>query len=173
MSTMASVDHAGVTPPSRAEKKNEDVARASDGDLPLITDDPAAAPASSYSWSIVDSSAPAAPGDVSIIPWVLSGPAASLPKAVEAVNKAIASAKRSLSAATGYLILPVPSTYRFVVGPGGSKINEIRKKTGCRIQVPKSQSAGEAIEIKGKLEKLEEARDLILEAVEAGVAGGR
>lgn len=165
------VDHAGVTPPSRSDKKAEDIARATNGDLPLITDDPSAASSTSYSWSISDTSSES--DDASIIPWILSGPAAAVPKAVELVNKAITSAKQSQSAATGYLILPDPKTYRFVVGPGGSKINEIRKKTGCKIQVPKSQSQGEAIEIKGKKEKLEEAKDLILEAVEAGVAGGR
>ncbi|KAI5289036.1 hypothetical protein KEM54_004507 [Ascosphaera aggregata] len=161
------VDHAGVTLPSRGEVQVEkNATRATSGDLPLITDDPSAS-ATPYSWSVVDSSSSTlAPGEATSIPWVLSGPSESLPKAVEIVNKAIASAKLLISSATGYLILPDPKTYRFVVGPGGSKINEIRRKTDCKIQVPRGQSAGEAIEIRGKKEKLEQARDLILEAVE-------
>ena len=58
-----------------------------------------------------------------------------------------------------------------MVGQGGSQINAIRKKTGCRINVPKNQAQGEAIEIRGNATSLDEARDMILEAVQNGLNG--
>jgi len=66
----------------------------------------------------------------------------------------------------GFLILPDPRTYRHVIGPGGSEINRIRKQTGTKIQVPRDQSKGEAIEISGTKAGVEEARDVILEIVQ-------
>ena len=65
----------------------------------------------------------------------------------------------------GFLILPDPRTYRHVIGQGGSEINRIRKQSGTKIQVPRDQSGGEAIEIVGSSEGVEKARDLILEVV--------
>ncbi|KAJ9273364.1 hypothetical protein DTO212C5_438 [Paecilomyces variotii] len=162
------VDHAGhqIPPKPSVDSRNGTNDSAS---LPLITDEPGAA-ADAHSWKVVDNSSVAAdPSQQSTIPWVLSGSSENVSKAKAALEKAIASA--SQQSATGYLILPDPKTYRFVVGQGGSQINSIRKKTGCRINVPKDQAKGEAIEIKGSKESVEQAKDLILEAVQAGLNG--
>ena len=99
------------------------------------------------------------------IPWVLAGPSP------EAISAARAKLDRALQEASkqdtvGYLILPDPRSYRHVVGPGGAEINRIRKKTGTKIQVPRAQSEGEAIEIVGTKAGVEEARDIILEIVQ-------
>ncbi|RAH85912.1 RNA binding effector protein Scp160 [Aspergillus japonicus CBS 114.51] len=163
------VDHAGQQVPAKpvSEDSRGEVNGASS--LPLITDEPTDA-AEVHSWKVVDNSpAPADPSEPATIPWVLAGTSDNVAKAKSALEKAIANA--SQQSATGYLILPDPKTYRFVVGQGGSQINAIRKQTGCRINVPKGQAKGEAIEIKGSKDGLEEAKDMILEAVRAGTSG--
>jgi predicted PilT family ATPase len=163
------VDHAGYQIPPRPNVVDSRNGADGSASLPLITDEPDAA-ADTHSWKIVDNSLVAAdPSQQSTIPWVLTGSSENIVKAKAALEKAIATA--SQQSATGYLILPDPKTYRFVVGQGGSQINSIRKKTGCRINVPKDQAKGEAIEIKGSKEGLEQAKDLILEAVRAGLNG--
>ncbi|KAF7719840.1 RNA binding effector protein [Penicillium ucsense] len=160
------VDHAGQSVP--ANPATEETREGANGSsLPLITDDPTAA-VDAHSWKVVDTSAPT-DSDNTPFPWVLSGSPENVAKARAAIEKAIAAA--SQQSATGYLILPDPKTYRFVVGQGGSQINAIRKKTGCRINVPKNQAQGEAIEIRGSADSLEEARDMILEAVQNGLNG--
>lgn len=162
------VDHAGQQVPSKPAL--EDARGAADGAMPLITDEPSDA-VEAHTWKVIDNSPEAAdPSQPATIPWVLSGTTENVSKAKAALEKALATA--SQQTATGYLILPDPKTYRFVVGQGGSQINTIRKKTGCRINVPKDQARGEAIEVKGSKESLEEAKDMILEAVRAGLNGG-
>lgn len=160
------VDHAGQSVP--ANPATEETRNGANGaSLPLITDEPSAA-TDAHSWKVVDTSA-AGDTDNSPFPWILTGSPENVAKGRAAIEKAIASA--SQQSATGYLILPDPKTYRFVVGQGGSQINAIRKKTGCRINVPKNQAQGEAIEIRGNAASLEEARDMILEAVQNGLNG--
>lgn len=160
------VDHAGqAVPNNRPAEETRDTANGTA--LPLITDDPTAA-ADAHSWTIVDHSTPA-DADTTPFPWVLSGTPENVAKAKAAIEKAIASAPNQ--SATGYLILPDPKTYRYVVGQGGSQINAIRKQSGCRINVPKDRARGEAIEIRGSSAGLEEAKDLILEAVQNGLNG--
>lgn len=133
------------------------------GNAPLITDDPADA----HSWNII-TTGPLA-GDEDMIPWILRGQsedsvAAAMKKVEDALKKA------SQPSTTGYLILSDPKLHRHVVGKGGSKVNEIREKTGCTIQVPQNKpgNASEAITIVGDREACEEAKELILEAVEEG-----
>ncbi|WEW58179.1 hypothetical protein PRK78_003647 [Emydomyces testavorans] len=159
------IDHAGMQIPVRpapTESRNAGDA----GSLPLITDGPTAA-VDAFSWKVIDSSsAEPSPGT---IPWVLSGKPENVAKAKAILEKAVVAA--SQPSATGYLILPDPRTYRFVIGPGGSQINAIRKRTDCRINVPKDQARGEAIEIKGSKENLEIAKNMILDAVKVGTSG--
>ncbi|KAL4932645.1 putative RNA binding effector protein Scp160 [Aspergillus undulatus] len=163
------VDHAGQQIPAKPSQEDSRGAVNGGSSLPLITDEPTD-PLGAHSWKVVDNSpAPTDSSEPATIPWVLAGPADNVTKAKAALEKAIAAA--SQQSATGYLILPDPKTYRFVVGQGGSQINSIRKQTGCRINVPKDQAKGEAIEIKGGKENLDKARDLILEAVRAGLNG--
>ena len=153
-----SVDHAGQKPPARSGAPKP--TRASGGaDLPLITDDPSAS-ANNHSWE----SHPLHSGsddDTSSIPWVLAGPSdEAIAAARSKLERAIADAGKQDT--IGYLILPDPRAYRNIVGPGGSEINRIRKQTNTKIQVPRDQSQGEAIEIVGMKEGVEEARDVIL-----------
>ncbi|KAJ5329746.1 K Homology domain type 1 [Penicillium brevicompactum] len=160
-----SVDHAGQVVP--AINSTEETRANGNNAMPLITDDPTAA-ADAHSWTIIDN-APSSPS--SPYPWVLTGSPENVAKARAVVEKAVAAA--SQQSATGFLILPDPKTYRFVVGQGGSQINTIRKKTGCHINVPKQQAPGEAIEIRGSSAGLEEAKEMILEAVQNGLNGSR
>jgi polyribonucleotide nucleotidyltransferase len=62
--------------------------------------------------------------------------------------------------------------HRLVVGSGGSTINDLRKKTGTKIQVPRDQAKDEAIEIVGTRDGCEQARQMILEIVSRGGNGG-
>ena len=154
------VDHAGQQIPT---KPTVDDSRG-ETSLPLITDDPA--DAETHSWKVITASAPSGEAEPATIPWVLTGNTDNVAKAKSALEKALASATDATT--TGYLILPDPKTYRFVVGQGGSQINSIRSQTGCRITVPKGQAKGEAIEIRGSETGVEDAKELIIEAVKAG-----
>ncbi|KAK2744285.1 hypothetical protein FQN57_004370 [Myotisia sp. PD_48] len=162
------VDHAGEQIPPRSTTPDSRNGTQDTGSLPLITDD-AAPGIDNHSWKIVETTAESSdPSQSGNISWVLSGSQDNVAKAKAALEKAIAAASQPSS--VGYLILPDPKTYRFVIGPGGSQINAIRKRTGCRINVPKDQSKSEAIEIKGPKDNLEVAKDMIIEAVKAGSA---
>jgi len=155
------VDHAGQKPPPKPSTPAPN--RTNGTAMPLITDDPSA-DSEVHSWDAHDLHASSEEGE---IPWTLYGPSA------EAVSAAKARLDRAIEEANnqdtiGFLILPDPRTYRLVIGPGGSEINRIRKQSGTRIQVPRDQGKGEAIEIVGSKSGVEEARDLILEVVQNG-----
>lgn len=162
------VDHAGEQLPPRPASEESRAVGNGAASLPLITDDPSES-LDAHSWKVVDNAIEADPLQPATIPWVLLGNGDNVTRAKIALEKAISSASQQSS--TGYLILPDPKTYRFVVGQGGSQINTIRKKTNCRINVPKDQAQGEAIEVKGSKDAVEQAKELILEAVAAGLAG--
>lgn len=151
------VDHAGQKLPAKPEAS----ARVTGGALPLITDDADSA-ADAHSWRVVKTSS----GEAGEIPWVLRGSAESIVKAKELIEKALAQAKKQ--DATGYLVLPDPKTYRYVIGQGGSKVNAIRTQSNCKIQVPRDQAKDEAIEIIGTEDGIEKAKELILAAVKDG-----
>jgi rRNA processing protein Krr1/Pno1 len=110
-------------------------------------------------------------GEEGEIPWVLRGSADNVAKAKEAIEKALSQVQKN--DATGYLVLPDPRTYRFVIGPNGTKVNSIRKQSNCKIQVPRDQAKDEAIEIIGSAEGVEQAKDLILNAVREGLSKAR
>lgn len=155
------VDHAGNKVPPKPATPTP---RSNGGALPLITDDEDSA-ADAFTFNVVDLSESNLDGE---IPWVLRGPPESLGKARAQLATAIEQALKNTT--TGYLVLPDPRTYRYVIGQGGSKVNSIRKATGCKITVPRDQAAGEAIEIVGSAEGVEKAKDLILKAVKDGSA---
>ena len=102
------------------------------------------------------------------IPWILRGSAESVAKARALLEKAMEQARLQQWQSIGYLVLPDPKTYRFIIGQGGSQINAIRKETGCRITVPRDQCQGSPIEIVGSKEGIEKARDIILDVVKSG-----
>ena len=151
------VDHAGHAVPSKPDSS----ARVNTGSLPLITDD-AESTADAHSWKVVQTVS----AETGEIPWVLRGSPENVQKAKDIIQKALEQAMKTDS--TGYLILPDPKTYRYVIGPNGSKVNSIRQQSNCRIQVPRDQAKDEAIEIIGTKEGVEKAKDLILIAVRDG-----
>ncbi|QIX01503.1 hypothetical protein AMS68_007020 [Peltaster fructicola] len=153
------VDHSGQRPPPRNAAPAP--SRSKGGAVPLITDEPGAN-SNSHSWESHNLHTSEEAGD---IPWVLLGPS---PEAVAAARAKLDKALDEVSSrdTVGYLILPDPRLYRHVIGPGGSEINRIRTQTGTKIQVPRDQKSGEAIEISGNKSGVEEARDIILEIVQ-------
>jgi len=155
------VDHAGQTVPPKTSAPTD--ARADGGALPLITDDDEAI-ADVHSWKVVEQKS-TEEGD---IPWVLRGSPENVEKAKKAIQSALEQADKQN--AVGYLVLPDPKTYRFVIGQGGSKVNSIRKQSGCKITVPRDQTQGDAIEVVGSKEGVEKAKELILAAVKEGVS---
>lgn len=159
------VDHAGQQPPQRPSSKPRALINGG-ADLPLITDD--RDNADNFSWELVDSNDEN--GEEGEIPWILRGPPENVIRARAILQKALEQAQQQ--SAVGYLILPDPRTYRYVVGQGGSQINSIRRQTGCRITVPRDQAKGEAIEILGSRDGVKEAKDIILEVVKNGSNGG-
>lgn len=154
------VDHGGQSIPPRPSSSGQARANGS-ATLPLITDEQQDS-VNNYVWDVVENDL----RDDGSIPWILKGSTDNVSKAKAVIIQALEEAKAQTS--TGYLILPDPKTYRFVIGPGGAKINEIRAKTGCRIMVPRNQASGEAIEVVGGREGVDAARDYILEAVRHG-----
>ncbi|PIB02509.1 Vigilin 1 [Cercospora beticola] len=154
------VDHDGQRPPP---KQSTPVPSRSNGSgaMPLITDEPTDS-SSSHSWEVHELHGSGEEGE---IPWILSGPSTEAVQAARAkLDAAIAEASKLDT--IGFLILPDPRAYRHVIGPGGSEINRIRSKTKTKIQVPRDQSKGEAIEIQGSQEGVEQAKDSMLEVVQ-------
>ncbi|PHH62278.1 hypothetical protein CDD81_7266 [Ophiocordyceps australis] len=153
------VDHGGAKIPSKPDLPYKSQKR-----LPLITDDSPKAGYDDYNWRIFQTSESDESGD---IPWVMRGTPDNVTKAKDMVLKALEQARSHDS--TGYLHLPDPKTYRFVIGPGGSKVNSIRQQSGCRIQVPREQAEYDPVEIIGSREGVEKAKNLILEAISEGL----
>ncbi len=168
------VDHGGAKPPSKQQQGSSSPRPRTNGSAaaPLITDEDSA---DAHSWVIIPAEG-MEEGDRSTIPWILSGPSAEkVTAAKERVLKALETASKP--SATGYLTLSDPRYYRFVIGPGGRNINNIREKAGCVIQVPNARAGkggenGEAIEIVGSEAGCEKAKEMVLEAVRAGAARG-
>ena len=159
------IDHAGQQPPPKPSSQPRPRVNGNTN-MPLITDEDDSA--NEFSWEIIDNSTEdTEEGD---IPWVLRGSTENVTKARDIIQKALNQVQKPSS--TGYLILPDPKTYRFVIGPGGSQINSIRKQTGCKIDVPRNQAKGEAIEIAGSPEGVEQAKEIILEVVRNGATAG-
>ena len=131
--------------------------------MPLITDDQDSK--DNHHWEVVDGGENEEKGD---IPWILRGSPDGVANARTILEKALEQAKKQQSQAIGYLVLPDPKTYRFIIGQGGSQINSIRRQTGCKITVPRDQSQGSAIEIVGSKEGVEHAKDIILDVVQNG-----
>jgi len=148
------VSHDNQVPPKPATQPTRN-----DANAPLITDDPED---TTVSWVIVPASDSELDGDVA---WILRGPAENVAKATVIIQKAIDEAKKNM---VGYLVLPDPKTYRYVVGQGGAKVNSIRKATGCNITIPRNQQEGEAIEIVGPEAGVEQAKEMVLAAVKEG-----
>ena len=161
------VNHGDQKPPPKSSPSAKPSATESAAAMPLITDDPDSAASHSFTMQASSASPSTEQGT---IPWVLRGNPDNIAKARAALEKALKQAEAQQSESTGYVVLADPSKYKYVIGQGGSRINEMRRQTGCKITVPKAGSSGGAgaIEIVGSKEGVEEARDLILEAVLGG-----
>lgn len=159
------VDHAGQEPPAKPQMANSGTNNSA---LPLITDD-AESNVNGHSWTVVDNAF--ATGEEGDIPWVLKGNPENIQKAKKAVESALEQARANST--VGYLVLPDPSTYRYVIGQGGSTVSSIRKQSGCKINVPRAQTQDEPIEIVGSGSGCETAKNMILEAVQEGLAARR
>ena len=161
------VDHAGHQPPpklSASATASQPRVNGSTATMPLITDEDD--PEHDHSWETVDNSPAEGNSEEGDIPWVLHGAPENVARARELIQKALN--QQQQASRTGYLILPDPKTYRFVIGTGGAQINAIRRQTGCKIDVPRNQAKGEAIEIVGSVEGVEQAKDIILDVVRIG-----
>ncbi|KAI9672996.1 MAG: hypothetical protein M1817_003160 [Caeruleum heppii] len=158
------VDHAGQQPPSRSAVADVR-SRPTGGAMPLITDDQNSG--ENYAWELREQSNDS--NEAGDIAWILRGSAENVAKARAQLEAKLAQSQQQST--TGLLVLPDPRTYRFVIGPGGSQVKAIRKETGCRINVPRDQAQGEAIEILGDKVGVEQARDMILEIVSRGGQG--
>ena len=159
------VDHGGHHPPQKNTTGTRPQMNGG-GAMPLITDDPDST--DNHHWEVVDGGESSEEGE---IPWILRGPSENVIKARALLEQAMEQARTQRSQSIGYLVLPDPRTYRFVIGHGGSHINSIRKQTGCKITVPRDHSPGSAIEIVGSAEGVEHAKDLVLDAVQHGGRG--
>jgi rRNA processing protein Krr1/Pno1 len=153
------VDHAGHAIPPKPEPTQSG---SNGGSLPLITDEDSAP--DTHKWTVVQTRS-TEEGD---IPWVLRGSADNVARAKKAIADALAQAQKSDT--TGFLALSDPKTYRFVIGPGGSKVTSIRKQSGCKVNVPRDH---EPIEIVGSKEGVEKAKEMILQAVREGTSKGK
>lgn len=154
------VDHAGRKAPPKPSAPAD--LRSNSGPLPLITDDPTE---DTHHWKTVDLSESNLDGD---IPWILRGRPESVSKAQADIEAAIKEALQHST--TGYLSLPDPTTYRYVIGHKGKNVENIRRETGCKITVPRDQTKDEPIEVVGSAAGVEAAKDLILKAVSEGNA---
>ena len=156
------VDHAGQHPPQRSTAAARPQVNGGTS-MPLITDDQDSV--DNHHFEMIDGGEHEEEGE---IPWILRGPPDGVTNARIMLEKALEQAKKQQSQAVGYLVLPDPKTYRFIIGQGGSQIKSIRNQTGCKITVPRDQSQGSAIEIVGTREGVEHARDIILDVVQNG-----
>jgi len=157
------VDHGGHQPPQKSPAQPRSQVNGGTS-MPLITDDEQST--NDHSWQLVDSTYNE--DDEGEIPWIFRGSADSVAKARSMLEKAIKQAEEQQSQSVGYLMLPDPKTYRFIIGQGGSQINQIRKQTGCKITVPRDGKHGSPIEIVGSKNGVEHARDIMLDVVQNG-----
>ncbi|RKF81647.1 Vigilin 1 [Golovinomyces cichoracearum] len=153
------VDHGGHKIPEKPVKGNS---RPSNQSLPLITDD-IAEEKNVYLFSTVDIQSSS--GNDRMIPWILRGTPENVMDAKAYLTKVFE--QESKNTTHGYLTLPDTRTYRFIIGPGGSTVQAIRKSTGCKIIVPRDHKDEEAIEIIGTSEGVEKAKEMILISVKS------
>jgi polyribonucleotide nucleotidyltransferase len=117
-----------------------------------------------HSWHVVED-----PEDTSTetIPWKLRGSNdGNLQKAKEFIENLLNS-MQDQGNATGYLVIP-PEHHHLVIGKGGQRIGVVREETGCTVDVPRRGDGNDTIIIRGSRDGVEKAKELIVEAVEAG-----
>ncbi|KAK6455569.1 vigilin [Scheffersomyces xylosifermentans] len=99
-----------------------------------------------------------------VIPWRLKGSAESTAKAAKLIEERLANAKAAKS--VGWFYSKNPSVFSKIVGPQGSKINQIRKKTNTFITVPRANDKNpNFVYLIGSEENLEKAKSEIEHAL--------
>lgn len=94
------------------------------------------------------------------IPWRLKGSSENTEKVAKILNDRLEEAKNATHSAWFYSL--DPSQFAKLIGPQGSTIGEIRKKSGCVISVPKAgEKSNEFAYLVGSENGLKEAQKLI------------
>lgn len=153
-----SVDHAGQQPPPRPPAWNPRLI-SNVGDMSNEDEDGNRSD-DAYTWKVQDTNDDDKTGGEGDIPWVLRGSPEKVALAMQQIEAAREASERLTS--IGYLMPPNPGWYRLVIGPGGSQVNLIRQKTGCKVHVPRMHTTPEPIEIRGERDQVEEAKEMIL-----------
>lgn len=108
--------------------------------------------------------APAAPADQALIPWRLKGDTAATAKAAEYIKLRLALAEQADHQAWFYA--QNPSVFSKIIGPGGSKVNEIRQQTGTFITIPRANDKnGNFVYLLGTKDNLAKAQEVFAKLV--------
>jgi polyribonucleotide nucleotidyltransferase len=154
------VEHGRVNLPKPVDIKVPDDAIGS----VLITDDEKDT-TSKWKWTVVKDQATDQPQSDATIPWKLRGEDDACQRAKTLIESTLNQVSKHNT--TGYMWLADPSRYRLLIGPGGSRINQIRSESGCSIAVPKAgANSNEVITLRGNDEQLEKARQMILASIQ-------
>ncbi|ODV77921.1 vigilin [Suhomyces tanzawaensis NRRL Y-17324] len=106
-------------------------------------------------FTIVDNEAVEA--SAQFIPWRLKGDEKDTEKAAKFIQERLANASGATS--IGWLYSKNPSAFSKIIGPQGSKVNQIRKKSSTFITVPRANDKnGNFVYLVGTVENLEIAR---------------
>lgn len=97
--------------------------------------------------------------------WSVGGPdEETVTKAAKIVQKGLDQVQ--MHDCYGYLWLSKPKLYGRIVGPQGTRINQIRHESGASIAVPPSDAVDGYVSMRGSQAQLEVAKELIKKAVE-------
>ncbi|RLV94517.1 hypothetical protein JA1_001757 [Spathaspora sp. JA1] len=95
-----------------------------------------------------------------VIPWRLKGDEANTAKAAKVIEERLANAEAAKF--TGWFYSSQPSTFSKIIGPQGTKVNQIRKKSNTFITIPRaSDKESKFIYLVGSEENLKIAKDEI------------
>lgn len=103
---------------------------------PIPTPPQEAYPAEDASTNFVIVDGAVVEGGDAVIPWRLKGDAKNTAAVAKLIEERLALAKSATS--VGWYYSKNPSSFSKVVGPQGLKVNQIRKKTGTFITIPRS-----------------------------------
>jgi len=100
-----------------------------------------------------------------LIPWRLKGTDEDVSKVEKLIKSRLEQYSKDDTSA--YLWVKNPSVFGKVVGPQGSRLNNIKKKSGSQIYVPRnSDKINNVIYLKGTKESLEKAEKLLRAEIE-------
>lgn len=103
--------------------------------------------------------------DSDVIPWRLKGETDSVAKVEAEIKSRLTQFGKDDT--SGFLWVKNPSLFGKVVGPQGSRLNNIRKKSGSQIYVPRnSDKVNNVIYLRGTKDSLEKAEKLLRAEIE-------